>query len=172
MSDLTPYVEWTSPAAALPTKGRFHIAQSLQEIFTNHRAAISEAYGITVGIPFYDYLWNRLWMDSPLSQARMMVVRTLFAEYRANRWEESDLRAFLSALDYCLESSVEIQISLTPPSHGDLGFRTIFPHCPKCKLELQRCFSKPTDDSIYKCELCGTESRLSDTYSQHAIECG
>jgi len=171
MSGLIPYVHWTIPDTSPQKSGRFYISsESPEKIFSEHREAISKAYGITERMPFYSFLWNRLWMDSPLSHEKMNALRAAFVEFHPNRSEESEMHAFLGALDTCLRNGFELGVSLSPPGHADLGVTTIFPHCPKCKLVNEWTFSAPLDDSARRCELCGTEFRPSATYSRQLWE--
>ncbi len=170
MSDLLQYVEWTSDATTPPVNGRLFVYRSFDEILAKHRDAISGAYGITARTPFFPYLWNRLWMDSPLSCERMVVLRAAFSDYCPTRWEKEGHLAFLAALDSCIQAGIAMNVSLSPPGHTDFGIKTIFPHCPKCKLELGRFFSAPDDDALQKCELCGTGFRPSATFSSRPDE--
>jgi hypothetical protein len=170
MSDLLQYVEWTSEATTPPATGRLFIYKSIDAVLTKHRKAISNAYGITERTPYFFYLWHRLWMDSPLSCERMVVLRDAFADYSPNQWEKDGHLAFLAALDSSIQAGLAMNVSLSPPGHVDFGRKTIFPHCPKCKLELGRFYSAPNDDGSHECDLCGTEFKPSSTFSSGPCE--
>jgi hypothetical protein len=65
-------------------------------------------------------------------------------------------QAFLLGLKAAATHDLRMHVDFRPPGHVDLGFRTVFPHCPRCKAEadLPRWRgSYPADQR--KCRVCG-----------------
>ena len=56
------------------------------------------------------------------------------------------------------EHRLELHVTLMPPGHTDLGYYTVFPHCPFCKAEasIDRWKRKYPAELQHTCNVCGT----------------
>lgn len=124
-------------------------------------------------------IWYGLWIRSPLSSRAVQLLRAIL---RAMHDENSvsqdeaqeigirdhlyEVSSFIHAMELAEERELPIHVSLAPPGHVDLGWHTIFPHCPICKAaaRLPRWRRKPPMRR-YGCEVCGGEFPPAETAS-------
>jgi hypothetical protein len=122
--------------------------------------------------------WFRFWITSPMPVEGMGVLRVLFDTLHKEEEEASrqsgktnfvqigDLSTFVRALDCSIRTSLPLHVDLTPPGHTDLGWYTIFSHCPRCKAEapVDRWQRKHRDEEIL-CAVCGENYSPATTHS-------
>jgi hypothetical protein len=162
MADLRQCVEWRIQDKCA---GTFWLGGDLDPALQVNREQIAEAYGINRRTPFFFGIWNRLWMDSPLTAQRLAALKSLFSDYLPlNELERDQLANFRVALATAEAEGAELEVTLTPPGHSDFGRTTIYPHCPRCKVAVSA-LAPPEKYSVVACELCGTSFHPSDTYS-------
>jgi hypothetical protein len=101
--------------------------------------------------------WYGLWASSPLSKSQCEIIHLLLTEIRdLDDSVENGILDFLSALRVAIAEDIALHVSLAPPGHDDLGMRTTFSHCPRCKAGAIR--DSRQDISIYDplpCSVCG-----------------
>jgi hypothetical protein len=115
--------------------------------------------------------WYGLWTRSPLPRRALRLLRHVFlamreeddappeqpgAYRRADHLPELD--RFIRATELAEANGLPLHVSLAPPGHVDLGWYTVFPHCPLCKAEanLPR-WRRKQPTTLYRCQVCGTE---------------
>jgi hypothetical protein len=163
MADLRQCVEWRILGKSA---GTFWLEGDLDSALQVNREQVAEAFGINRRTPFFFGIWNRLWMDSPLTAQRLTALKNLFSDYLPqNELERDRLASFRVALATAEAEGAELEVLLTPPGHSDFGRTTIYPHCPRCKVAVSASVAPPEKASVVACELCGTSFHPSDTYS-------
>jgi hypothetical protein len=111
-------------------------------------------------------IWYGLWARSPVSRPAMRLLRLIIAAIyeedaaapeEMSRTHLPELAAFVRAVRVAEERGLELRVSMAPPGHTDLGWYTVFPHCPFCKAEarLER-WRRSYPTQLYVCEVCGT----------------
>lgn len=122
--------------------------------------------------------WFRFWINSPIPAEGAAVLHQLFEalleddslESKISRrlppGEREDLSGFLWSLDRSVTANIPLYVSLAPPGHTDLGWFTIFSHCPRCKAEapVERWKRKYKDEEI-ECAICGAKYSPARTHS-------
>jgi hypothetical protein len=122
--------------------------------------------------------WFRFWIHSPIPADAVQLLQQLFEalneEYQqkkksANRWDDEEqfgLPAFIRALRRSASANIPLHVNLSPPGHTDLGWHTVFPHCPRCKAAapVKRWQGKYRDEEI-ACEICGAKYSPAKTHS-------
>lgn len=79
-------------------------------------------------------LWYGFWINSPLQRVQAEFIHELLnAVCDVDDPEDKDVRHFLNALKAAIDWELPVHVSLSPLGHTDLGWYTIFPHCPRCK---------------------------------------
>jgi Zn ribbon nucleic-acid-binding protein len=97
---------------------------------TGTESQLRDAFQIT------DPLWYGFWINSPLSETQCRVLSTLFTDLIAKVPRYRDrLEAFLDALSRSLSTAEQLHVELLSPGHVDMGWITIYVHCPRCKAE-------------------------------------
>ncbi len=126
-------------------------------------------------------VWYGLWARSPLSGPAVRLLRVIIGamceedvaelerEGRAGtvRGDHLDeLREFVRAAELAEANGLRLHVSLAPPGHTDLGWYTVFPHCPVCKAaaRLPR-WRREYPTALYACEACGTKYPPAETAS-------
>jgi transposase-like protein len=128
--------------------------------------------------------WFRFWIQSPLPPDGVPLLQQLFAavydeekQERAKQRSQStqsyrcvdphsDLNDFVKALERSRSANIPIHVNVTPPGHTDLGWHTIFSHCPRCKAEapVKRWQRKYRTEEI-ECAICGASYSPAKTHS-------
>jgi len=83
--------------------------------------------------------WYGLWEKSPLSPAQCeLLLQFLEGVFDMERDFRRGLMRFMNALRKSLETGLHLFVHLDPPGHTSQKFRTVYPHCPRCKAEAKR----------------------------------
>ena len=102
-------------------------------------------------------LWYGFWINSPLQRPQAEFLHELLsAVWDVDEAEDKDLRTFLKALETAIRWELPVHVSLPPLGHADMGYFTVFPHCPRCKANApvgRWKQSYPTEPHV--CEVCG-----------------
>ena len=77
--------------------------------------------------------------------------------------DHRNLVEFLSALKMAIAHDIPMHVALTPSGHADLGYITIWPHCPRCKADTP---SNDWENKEFICPICGNVYYPWATYSQ------
>jgi len=79
------------------------------------------------------YRWEQIAAAQMLAKApEQLLGRTLWES-----WPHEPGSPFEAACRRSVAEKIPLHVSLTPPGHTDLGWYTIFPHCPRCKAAAQ-----------------------------------
>jgi hypothetical protein len=110
-----------------------------------------------------------LWAQSPLNFSQAMLLATILENFPSVKHIDSrQIQDFAVALRVSVERNLPMRVYLTPPGHADEGWRSVLPHCPRCKMwpSVDVDWSKSTT-----CQSCGydyipdsTASRKPDTF--------
>jgi len=122
-------------------------------------------------------IWYGLWARSPLSSAAIPLIGAIV---NALREEDSsnanDLTALVRATELAQEHRLPLHVRMPPPGHTDLGWYTIFPHCPTCKAEAKLPRWRRKYPPNHVCHVCGTgysppatESSTEDAWSREEL---
>ena len=102
-------------------------------------------------------LWYGFWIHSPLRRVQAeFLYELLEAACDHDDPQDEELRHFLNALVAAIRWELPVHVSLAPLAHTDLGWYTIFPHCPRCKANApvgRWKESYPT--TPHECHVCG-----------------
>jgi hypothetical protein len=171
MSDTIPFVLWSVGAKDGSPSGRFRLSRrgdkTLEEVLWETIGEEGWGERLPRLFPITNSLWHTFWMDSPLSSEQIGFLHDLFAALgKRPDCSESYLSEFLGGLDEASKCHLPVYVTLTPPGHCDMGWVTIFPHCPRCKAEAppprwQESYFLESMD----CPVCGTSYRPAETYS-------
>jgi hypothetical protein len=100
-------------------------------------------------------IWFGLWIRSPLTQEQCEILSIILSDLPLQKGQ-SRIQHFLSALEVSIKQRVRVHVSLAPPGHADVGWRTVFSHCPQCKASpatLQMEQALPSE--AITCKVCG-----------------
>jgi hypothetical protein len=171
MSDKIPIVSWSVGAKDGSPSGRFLQFACGKK---SHKAVIAETIEqegwseqVTRIFPACSSLWHSFWMDSPLSLEQITFLLRLFALIADKKdCTATSLTEFIRGLREADERRQVVYVDLSPPGHVDMGWTTVFPHCPRCKAEapLPRWQHSYSTEPII-CPVCRTHYRPAETYS-------
>jgi formylglycine-generating enzyme required for sulfatase activity len=117
-------------------------------------------------------LWYCFWMESPLRRSQCEVIFRLLegTDDPANK-RDDDLRHFLAALRAAIDWELPLHVEMPPPGHTDLGWHTIFPHCPRCKAHAPvPLWQESYDDTPIECEICGNRYSAAATHKMERMD--
>ena len=171
MSDTIPVVSWSVGAKDGSPSGHFLLVacgkKSLKSVIAETIKAEGWSEPVSRIFPVSSSLWHSFWMDSPLSPEQVAFLLHLFALIAdRNDCTATGLPEFIRGLREADERHLPVYVDLSPPGHGDMGWFTIFPHCPRCKTEapLPR-WQHTYSSELMACPVCGTLYRPAETYS-------
>ena len=97
-------------------------------------------------------IWHTLWAESPVPRPTLGVLQRLFEKIDKPR-----VGLFRQAIAASFRLDLALHAEMSPPGHIDFGVYTIFPHCPRCKLEapVPRWSGRNLSETM-TCENCGT----------------
>jgi len=78
--------------------------------------------------------WYGLWINSPISPRSARLLHQVFVAGGIASMAR-DAEAFLLGLQAAGAHGLPMHVRFHPPGHLDLGVRTVFAHCPRCKAE-------------------------------------
>jgi hypothetical protein len=107
-------------------------------------------------------LWYGFWADSPLTIAQCKTLLSLIPNLPVDESDKNSIDRFLAALETAVKHNLKLHVALAPPGHVDLGWRTVYHHCPRCKVWLEP--SKIASLCVY-CQVCGFQFNPKDTSS-------
>jgi len=102
-------------------------------------------------------LWYGLWIESPLRRPHCEVLLELLEGLAdLGGTQDNDPRHFLAALRAAVTWELPLHVAVPPPGHADLGWYTVFPHCPRCKAHapLEQWQESYPEEPI-PCPVCG-----------------
>jgi len=145
-----------------------------------------------------DPLWFGLWMDSPLDRKQCRCLLELLSKALPQLWEKpeddpageplfgdvsfafSDFNPaatygreydlFFRALGAVLQHDLKLHVHVPPPGHTDMGFYTVFAHCPRCKAAADVPRWEEVKSCNYECTVCGHHYDPKTTYSSESSE--
>jgi hypothetical protein len=112
---------------------------------------------LRTAFPVTTPLWYGLWIESPLKRSQIEVLYDLLnAACDFEDPKQKDAVHFLNALSAAISEELPVHVSLAPPGHVDLGWHTVFPHCPRCKASapVARWHDRYTTEP-HQCRACG-----------------
>jgi hypothetical protein len=112
-------------------------------------------------------LWYGFWINSPLSVQQCDLLLKILGRVTLL---DSDDRRFLLALEAALTHHLPLHVRLAPLGHTDLGFYTIFPHCPRCKAFAGFRWQPKLPFTLQRCKVCGNDFRAAETGSSERDE--
>ena len=129
-------------------------------------------------------IWYGLWARSPLSPPAVRLLGTVLGEmYAEDKAELRDapgggipdhlprLRQFLRATELAERHGLPLHVSLAPLGHTDLGYYTVFPHCPVCKAAAHLPRWRTTyPTQLHTCAVCGTAFPPAETASSERTD--
>ncbi|PQO43434.1 formylglycine-generating enzyme family protein [Blastopirellula marina] len=136
-------------------------------------------------------LWYSFWIESPLRRPQCELLLELlpralsrlacedeseeqpdsvdlanfsFGQLDHRDYHGKQFREFFAALKAAIEWNLRLRVTLAPPGHGDFGWLTIFPHCPRCKVWATRREGRNRGEGeAHRCEVCGHQFDLQRT---------
>ena len=142
--------------------GRFHQeldSQELQEKLNRLINRLGLASKLDAVFPQTRPHWFRFWIHSPIPfEGARLLHQLLEAMYEKDEDKDEDLNTFIKALERSLNAGIPMYVNLAPPGHTDLGWYTVFPHCPRCKAAapIERWKQKYPDTEI-ECAVCSAK---------------
>jgi hypothetical protein len=111
-------------------------------------------------------IWYGLWIRSPLRRTQARFLRLLFEKLFAPEDRKyTDIDHFENALVICENFDLPLHVSLTPAGHTDLGWHTVYPHCPTCKATaLVKRWQDEYPQDLTACRVCGGRFKPADTH--------
>jgi formylglycine-generating enzyme required for sulfatase activity len=112
---------------------------------------------LRAAFPVTTPLWYGFWINSPLRRGQAEFLHELLeAACDPDDPQDKDVRHFLKALEAAVRWELPVHVSLAPLGHTDLGWYTVFPHCPQCKANApvgrwQESYPKEP----HECRVCG-----------------
>lgn len=102
-------------------------------------------------------LWYGFWINSPLRRAQCEFLHELLdAACDPDDPQDKDIRHSLKALAAAIRWELPVHVSLAPLGHTDLGWHTVFPHCPRCKANaLVGRWKESYTKEPHECRVCG-----------------
>lgn len=120
-----------------------------------------------------DPLWYGFWMNSPLDRKQCRGLLDLLGRaFDPAASHEDEHVAFLRALEVSLEYRLPLHVYVPPPGHTDMGYYTIFAHCPRCKAAADVPRWQAVESSDYECKVCGNKFDPATTHSSEPFEFG
>src|SRR5258706_6134940 len=87
-------------------------------------------------------------------------------KYRPGPLDDDALLAFVRATKLARERDLRLHVSMAPPGHTDLGYYSVFAHCPSCKAEADiKRWQRRYPSESYACKVCGREYSPASTAS-------
>lgn len=115
-------------------------------------------------------LWYGLWINSPLRKLQAECLHELLSPI-CDEPEDKDIHHFLSALTAAIRWELPVHVSLFPLGHTDLGWYTVFPHCPRCKANaLVGRWKVSYQQTPYECQVCGHGFIPDEHHSQERLD--
>lgn len=102
-------------------------------------------------------LWYGFWINSPLRRVQCEFLHELLdAACDHDDPQDEDVRHFLGTLEAAIRWELPIHVSLAPLGHVDLGWHTVFPHCPRCKANAPvGRWKESYPNEPHECRACG-----------------
>jgi formylglycine-generating enzyme required for sulfatase activity len=102
-------------------------------------------------------LWYGFWIGSRLRPAQCELLLALLDVPRRflDPWD-GGYQDFLAALRAAVACELPLHVHMAPPGHVDLGWETVFPHCPRCTAPapVPRWRTSYPDEPL-DCRVCG-----------------
>lgn len=116
-------------------------------------------------------IWYGLWIESPLRAVHASILWPVLQQAFANENEKrTGMGHFLRALEITIKLDMPLHVELAPLGHTDLGWYTIFPHCPRCKATARvGRWKEEYSCEDYVCQVCGHHFIPDDTHSQEEM---
>lgn len=155
-------------------------------------AKLRDAFRLT------DPLWFGFWMDSPLDRKQCRCLLELLSKALPQLWEKPEddpageplfgdvsfafadfnpaatygreYALFFHALEAVLQHDLKLHVHVPPPGHTDMGFYTVFAHCPRCKAAADVPRWEEVKSCNYECTVCGYHYDPKTTYSSESSE--
>lgn len=110
---------------------------------------------LRAAFPVTTPLWYGFWINSPLRRLQAEFLLELL-DTASEPDDPQDVRHFQKALEAAVRWELPIHVSLAPLGHVDMGWYTVFPHCPRCKANApvgrwKESYSKEP----HECRACG-----------------
>jgi formylglycine-generating enzyme required for sulfatase activity len=88
-----------------------------------------------------------------------------------NEKRDDDLRQFQAALRAAIDWELPLHVEMAPPGHTDLGWYTIFPHCPRCKAGAPVArWQESYPDELIECPVCGQRYSPAKTHKAERMD--
>ncbi len=114
-------------------------------------------------------LWFGLWVNSPLTVDQCNILSEFLPRLTVSVDYKKCLNRFLTALKSANSNNLNLHVSLAPPGHADIGWRTIWWHCPRCKAGLVPSKAEQSNDDQYViCQVCSFEFDPKPTHSSQS----
>jgi hypothetical protein len=116
--------------------------------------------------------WFRFWIQSPIPfDGARLLHQLLEAVYEEGKDEEEDLNTFIKALERSINAGIPMYVNLAPPGHTDLGYSTVFSHCPRCKAKapVERWKRNSRGEEI-ECAVCSAKYSPAKTRSSERFD--
>ena len=139
-----------------------------EELETDLRAGIGTRglqKAVAGAFPKTTPLWYGFWISSPLTRPQLEILRATLAEPGSDADRAQDVRQFRRACELAIKHGIPLHATLPPLGHTDLGFYTIFPHCPRCKMPYGERWEKEYSKKRTTCRACGHEYVPAETAS-------
>jgi hypothetical protein len=112
-------------------------------------------------------LWYGLWIESPLKRPQAALLLDLFdAAFGNDSARDKQVFHFCNALKAAVDWDLPLHVAMAPPGHTDMGWYTVFPHCPRCKASAPfKRWQNTYPTTPYKCQVCGHDFVPNDHHS-------
>lgn len=112
-------------------------------------------------------LWYGFWIETPLSRRQAELLFELLSILPNNAGlNEIGLPHFLNALNVSIRLQLPLHVRLSPLGHTDMGWHSVFPHCPRCHADAAvKHWEQQYPTEPHQCRACGHIYNLNDTHS-------
>ena len=122
--------------------------------------------------PRTEPLWYGFWITSPLRRLQCeLLLELLEGTDDPDDRPDDDLRHFLAALRAAVRWELPLHVAVPPPGLTDLGWYTVFPHCPRCKVHAPVArWQESYPDEPLDCPVCGHRYSPAATYKAEPMD--
>ena len=115
--------------------------------------------------------WFRFWIQSPIPFEGAKLLHQLLEAVDKEGEQDEDLNTFIKALDRSINTGIPMYVSLSPPGHTDLGYSTVFSHCPRCKAAAPfEHWKRKNQDEEIECDMCSAKYSPAKTRSSERFD--
>jgi hypothetical protein len=108
--------------------------------------------------------WYGLWVTSPLTRAQLALLTEILPDEVGR-----GVGQFRRACARAAKHGIPLHVRLPAPGHVDMGWYTVFPHCPRCKAGNGERWEQSYSSARMACTMCGFEYVPAETASSERL---